>query len=87
MRIRQFRLAKQLRERISAKNDRPVQHPSGEELFALVDALLPLRCAERLDPSAPGIENSPRRKPETNQIVAILPWQNQIVLAAIEAST
>jgi len=59
---------------------------SGEKLLALIHAFLPLVRAQRPDSRSCGIQHGTRRQTQTDKIVAILPRQNQIMLAAIKAA-
>jgi hypothetical protein len=57
---------------------------SGEELAPRFEALLLLFGAQRCDSRAARVENGSRRELQANEIIPILPGQNQVVLSAIE---
>ena len=57
---------------------------SREEFVPRLEAFFLLLRAQRGEPGPGGVENRSRRQLQADQIVAILPGQNQVVLPAIE---
>src|SRR3569833_80020 len=57
---------------------------SGEEFLAGFQTLLLLRRAERRESGASRVECRSRRKLQSNQVIAILPGEDEVMLSAIE---